>query len=594
MGDLLTLKFCFFKAASKVAGLLGAAAVLCALPSQALCPGISLPPQAQLTARSGLPQTQFALELSDLPDDFSITNGVYGGWALASLAVVPLNTLQPVQFYHSYAPPAHLALFNLDLINYVLNHKQGQAADVQAAIGVLAEGVNPWDLEMLGLDDAALAMVEEAFALGPGFVPAQSGQVVGVIVDLGASASPLVLEVAVPPNAPPQPGPDTATTISRIALVLPVSQLLTNDIDPDGDTLSITGVDATSAQGGTVSWLGETIVYAPPVIPVGGYYWCFVGTDTFGYTVQDAQCGSARGIVTVEVRPPNRPPTAGQTNVVTWVNWPVRLAVSDLLALANDPDGDPLRITAVTVDNEHPTATGWLQDGLVASLPPPDFRGVYQLRFTVVDNRGGTAVGTVQVSVVDGPCVLTTQVPTLNPRSGLFEQVVVVSNAASAELPAFAVAITGLGLGVRMVNATGLEAGIPFVQCNHALAPGQSLTLRLEYYAPEGLPVVPHLAAAPANPQRPQSPPSGQPVRIDRCFQDRTWPGQVRTGIEFGAVPGRTYTVLYSDDLRSWKVAAPSFQAWAERIWWYDDGPPKTDPAPTGNGLRFYRLIEAQ
>lgn len=563
------------------------------------CPNVTLPPPPEpgtepvsVVARSGLPQAQFSLELAGVPPGFSVTNGVYWGWALSSVPTVLLEAPQAVVLYDSYNPPWHLAVANLDLINYVLNHKQGHPADVQAAIGALAEGLSPWDLPVPGLDEAALAMVEEAFALGPGFVPAQAGQVTGVILDLGPGASPLLLEVAVPPNSAPVPGPDQASTISRIALVLPVAQLLANDTDPDGDSLSVVAVDAWSAQGGPVTWLGETIVYAPPVTPVGGYYSCFVGTDTFTYTVSDGKCGSAQGVVTVQVRPPNRPPTAGRTNLITWLNWPVRLAVSDLLALASDPDGDPLRITAVTAGINPPGATAALRDAVLLSLPPPDYLGVYQVRFTVADNRGGTAFGTVEVTVVESPLGLRVQAPQFNPVSGLFEQLVVISNAGPTNLPAVAVAVSGLEPEVRVVNATRLEAGIAFVQCNQPLAAGQTLRLRLEYYSPQPLTLTPWLAVGPAALAAAPAVPVGNGVRIDRCLLIHQQPGERRLGIEFGAVPGRTYTVLYSDDLRNWKAATPAFQAWADRICWFDDGPPKTESAPTSPGLRFYRLIE--
>lgn len=579
---------------------LGLSLLMCVGSLQAACPNIALPPPAEpgtdpvtVVIRLGAPAAQFSLELASVPPGYSVSNGLYGGWALDWAVPAPLETPQPAALYDSYHAPWQLGLANLDLINYVLNRKQGQPTDVQAAIAALAAGLSPWDLPVPGLGEAALAMVEEAFALGPGFVPAQPGQVTSVIVDLGPGAAPLLLELAVSPNQSPQAGPDHASTISRIALVLPVAQLLANDTDPDGDSLSVVAVDAWSAQGGSVTWLGDSIVYAPPVTPVGGYYYCFVGTDTFTYTVGDGKCGLAQGLVTVEVRPPNRPPTAGRTNVVTWPNWPVRLAVSDLLGLASDPDGDPLRITAVSAGPNPPGATATLQDGVVVSVPPSDFLGLYRLAFTVVDNRGGTAVGSVDVTVVESPLRFSAQPPQFNPVSGLFEQVLVISNAGPTNLTGLAVAVGELPAEVRVVNATWLEAGVAFVRCNQPLAPGRSLSLRLEYYSAEPLSIGPRLAVGPATVEPAPVQPVGQGVRIGRCFQDRRNPAEPRFGIEFSAMPGRTYTVLYSDDLRSWKVAASSFQAWAERICWYDDGPPKTETAPAAPGLRFYRVIEA-
>src|SRR5206468_12138941 len=90
-----------------------------------------------------------------------------------------------------------------------------------------------------------------------------------------------------------------------------------------------------------------------------------------------------------------------------------------------------------------------------------------------------------------------------------------------------------------------------------------------------------------------QPPVQGGGVVIDRSFMDTRLPGEPRFVIEFTSTPGRVYTIIYSDDLKTWKAATPSGTATANRTQWYDDGAPKTDSKPGVKTNRFYRCVEA-
>jgi hypothetical protein len=83
---------------------------------------------------------------------------------------------------------------------------------------------------------------------------------------------------------------------------------------------------------------------------------------------------------------------------------------------------------------------------------------------------------------------------------------------------------------------------------------------------------------------------TGTVLAIDRDVQL----GTNRFLIEFTATPGRSYAVQYIGDLTStnWKTADPIIIAPANRVQWYDDGPPKTESKPTTTTNRFYRVIE--
>ena len=89
-------------------------------------------------------------------------------------------------------------------------------------------------------------------------------------------------------NSPPLAVDDFATTsVGRSVAV----NVISNDIDPDGDPLRITEV-AAPAQG-TVTNDGTTIVYTPNAD--------FVGTDSFNYTIADDQGGTAAATLTITV-----------------------------------------------------------------------------------------------------------------------------------------------------------------------------------------------------------------------------------------------------------------------------------------------------
>lgn len=66
-----------------------------------------------------------------------------------------------------------------------------------------------------------------------------------------------------PVNDPPSAADETASTEESITLTLFPELLLANDSDP-GDSLTLRGVDATSAEGGSVTWKGSIISYNPP------------------------------------------------------------------------------------------------------------------------------------------------------------------------------------------------------------------------------------------------------------------------------------------------------------------------------------------
>ncbi len=105
-----------------------------------------------------------------------------------------------------------------------------------------------------------------------------------------------------PPTPPPNLNPvanNDSVTVNEDAPPTLINVRL-NDSDPDGGTITVTGVTAGS-QGGSTSVVSNQVQYQPAPN--------YNGSETFGYMISDGQGGSASAIVSVTVNPVNDPPT---------------------------------------------------------------------------------------------------------------------------------------------------------------------------------------------------------------------------------------------------------------------------------------------
>jgi hypothetical protein len=188
----------------------------------------------------------------------------------------------------------------------------------------------------------------------------------------------------------------------------------------------------------------------------------------------------------------------------------------------------------------------------------------------------------------------------VNPQTGLIEQRVTITNSGISTASAVRLLVGNINspLGVPrtnvwLYNATGTNVDArPYVLYNAPLDPGQFVTLTLEFVVPDRRPFSNSLEAVSVLPVAGVNSTGGGGVLIDRSFTDNRF-SPARFVIEWVSLPGRTYTVIYSDDnLVTWKTATPSVRAVNSRTQWYDDGPPKTTGAPS-QGSRYYRVILA-
>ena len=537
-------------------------------------------------AADGQPNTFAQLTLGGMPAGFTVTNGAYAAWSAAYPSTMPPNAICQVRLFDSLGLlPSHLQSTNWDLVAYILNHKQGTPDDIQGAIWHFVGGpVTPGDPRFSPPSATTLDIIADALANGEGYTPAQSGQLAAVILDAG-TGSPIIIEAMPTPDRPPVAGADAFSTTRDIPLPLALPQLTGNDSDPDGDALAFVDVSTNSVRGGQITFDGTNIVYTPPP--------GFEGTDSFHYGLAAGPCGTAIGSVTITVsRAPNQPPLAGTLLATTPMNTPLTIPLVNILALAIDPDGDALVLVGISPDS---TAGGLAVLAATNALyfPPLDYLGADSFTFIVQDPSGARATGMVSIAVIAAPMAMTEEAPVHNTQTGLFEQRVTVSNDGLMALAAFRLNITGLPTNVVVWNASGTNAGAPYLQYNRALNPGESVTLRIEYYVPDRRPFHPTITLMPVMPSAPKPANGGGGVAINRCFMDTRLPGEPRYVIEFSSTPGHIYTIIYSDDMNVWKTALPAVTATANSTQWYDDGPPKTDSKPAEKGTRFYRVIQS-
>ena len=198
----------------------------------------------------------------------------------------------------------------------------------------------------------------------------------GVKVSNTAAVSLLIL----PMNDEPIAGDDEGDTDEDTPVNL---QVLANDSDPDGDTLSVDWVE--QPLHGSASTNGLQLTYRPDPD--------WNGEDQFTYTVSDGHGATATAEVRIVVRPLNDPPSAGDDAAVTDEDVPVTI-----LVLANDGDRDDDRLTIAHV--EQPT-NGWIDasGSALVYTPDPDFYGEDRFEYAIEDGQGGRATADVVVTV---------------------------------------------------------------------------------------------------------------------------------------------------------------------------------------------------
>ena len=156
--------------------------------------------------------------------------------------------------------------------------------------------------------------------------------------------------------------------------------VLANDIDSDGDSLSITSANVDF---GNVTIVGQQLYYQPDAN--------FFGLATIVYGVSDSNNGIGFGDVTVNVIENTAPVTVDDSATTD-----DRTAIT-IDVLANDTDVDNDELTLLSVSAEQGSII--ISNNMLVYTPLAGFNGVETVTYHISDNNGGESQGQVVVTV---------------------------------------------------------------------------------------------------------------------------------------------------------------------------------------------------
>jgi YD repeat-containing protein len=195
------------------------------------------------------------------------------------------------------------------------------------------------------------------------------------------------------PNTAPNAVNDSKVAQKNTALAFDPR---TNDTDPEGDTITVTAVTSPSHGTAVKNGGGTQITYTPTTN--------YVGTDSFTYTLSD---GALTDTATVSMVV-NGPPVATTDTKTTNKNTALAF---DPRTNDTDPNGDSLTVTAVTSPS-HGTAVKNGGGTQVTYTPTTNYTGADSFTYTLSDNNGATATGTVNFTVTaPGPTAVNDSLP---------------------------------------------------------------------------------------------------------------------------------------------------------------------------------------
>ncbi|MDP9026357.1 MAG: Ig-like domain-containing protein, partial [Actinomycetota bacterium] len=273
-----------------------------------------------------------------------------------------------------------------------------RAGDVVSA-DVLAVDFHPDNAQLI-LDPQLVDVSDQGDGLafvGNGRVRYQAGKTPGqysvvyrVADQFGESATARVTFVVVAPDAktnqPPVPLPQIARVFAGSSVPI---QVPLDGIDPDGDSVVVTGLATPPHLGAVTDPTANTFVYTADAGSAG--------TDTFTYVVEDSYGAQAIGTISIGVIP--RPASSQPPNAVDDAIeiQPGRVATVGVLLNDSDPSGYTIALDKKLVEvDQGITAT---VDGSKIVVQAPKTEGTYSIRYRITNGHGGDDTAFLQVKV---------------------------------------------------------------------------------------------------------------------------------------------------------------------------------------------------
>ncbi|WP_305420350.1 retention module-containing protein [Photobacterium leiognathi] len=274
------------------------------------------------------------------------------------------------------------------------------------------------------------------------------------ITDGDKTATSTVTIHVTPINDAPVANPDSFTTDEDTSITV---DLIKNDHDVDGDTLTVKEINGTSLTGGeqTVVVDNGKIVIAHDggmtFIPSDNYH----GDVTVPYTITDGD-KTATSTVTIHVTPVNDAPVANPDIFTTDEDTSITV---DLTKNDSDVDGDKLTVKEI---NGTPVTPGHEQtivvdngkiviadDGGMTFIPSDNYHGDVTVPYTITDgDKSATSTVTIHVTPVN-------DAPVANPDSFTTDE----DTSITVDLIKNDSDIDGDKLTVKEINGTSLTGG---------------------------------------------------------------------------------------------------------------------------------------
>ncbi|XQF93031.1 tandem-95 repeat protein [Pseudoalteromonas espejiana] len=251
-------------------------------------------------------------------------------------------------------------------------------------------------------DFGSVSIVNNQIQYTPAANDNGTASVTYTISDGTQSATGTLTVTITPVNDAPVANPDAATILEDAATTN--INVLTNDTDVDGNTLSISTASTTT---GSVSVAGSNLAYTPEAN--------FNGQAIINYTISDGT-DTAAGALTVTVTPVNDAPIANPDTATILED----AAATNINVLTNDTDveNDVLSISEANTSSGSVSVSG---NNLIYT-PESDFNGQATVNYTLSDGTD-TAAGVLTVTVTP-----VNDAPVANPDSATILEDAVTTN----------------------------------------------------------------------------------------------------------------------------------------------------------------------